>query len=189
MKHVKKFWGHCKRWGNKHSGQLVLRVVLGGFFLAHGVLKFSDMENTVAFFTSPSVGVPAFLAYFVSGVEVVGGIALMLGVFTCTFGTLLAVIQLVAIYKVTARIPAPSALIAFAMGYGMNLVLAAAALSVAFTGPGRMSLFKGRCCVNCRHDRDCSDCDTCGDCGKCSVDAGSDHENSARGGHTDDNEA
>lgn len=166
MKHTNMLWNYCRGWCNKHSGQLILRVMLGAFFLAHGTLKFMDMENTVAFFAS--IGFPSFLAYFVAGVEVLGGLALILGVFTCTFGVLLAVIQVIAVYKVTARIPAPTALIGFAMGYGMNLVLAAAALSVAFTGPGRMSLFRGRCCVNCRHDKDCSDCEACSGCMKCS---------------------
>lgn len=169
--YMKKLWKHCRRWSNKHSGQLILRVVLGTFFLSHGVLKFQAMtESTIPFFAS--IGFPAFLAYFVAGVEVVGGIALILGIFTCLFGTLLAVIQLVAIYKVTARIPSPSLLISFAMGYGMNLVLAAAALSVAFTGPGRMSLWHGRCCLNCRHDQDCTDCESCDDCAKCGTDVG-----------------
>lgn len=171
---MNKLWGHCKGWCNKHSGQLVLRVTLGVFFLAHGVLKFMDMENTLAFFAS--LGFPSFLGYFVAGSEVIGGVALVLGMFTCVFGILLAVIQLVAVYKVTARIPAPSALIAFAMGYGMNLVLVAAALSVAFTGPGRMSLFGGKCCINCRHDKNCGDCSSCGDCSTCGVDDKRTHE-------------
>jgi len=143
---------------------------LGAFFLAHGVLKFQAMEeNTIAFFAQ--LGFPALLAYFVAGVEVVGGVALILGVYTCTFGTLLAVIQLVAVYKVTGRVPSPSPLIAFAMGYGMNLVLAAAALAVAFTGPGRMSLWGGRCCPGCRRDKDCGDCESCYDCEKCDIDS------------------
>ena len=167
---MKTFWKHCRGWFNKHSGQLIIRVVLGAFFLSHGVLKLQGMEDTIAFFAS--IGFPSFLAYFVAGVEVIGGISLILGVFTCTFGVLLAVIQLVAVFKVTAQIPAPTRIIAFAMGYGMNLVLAAAALSVAFTGPGRMALFHGRCCANCRHDKDCSDCESCNDCATCSVDEG-----------------
>ena len=162
---MKSLWNHCRGWCTKHSGQLVLRVVLGLFFFAHGLLKFQDMDNTIAFFAS--LGFPSFLAYLVAGIEVVGGIALVLGIFTCTFGVLLAVIQLVAVFKVTARIPAPSALIGFAMGYGMNLVLAAAALGVGFTGPGRMSLWRGKCCLWCRRDKDCADCESCRDCMKC----------------------
>jgi uncharacterized membrane protein YphA (DoxX/SURF4 family) len=153
---------HCQSWCNKHSGQVIIRVVLGTFFLSHGILKFMDMGNTVAFFAS--IGFPSFLAYFVAGVEVAGGTAFILGIFTYTFGILLAVIQLVAVYKVTARIPAPSAIIAFAMGYGMNLVLAAAALGVAFTGPGRLSLWGGRSFIGCHHDGSCPDCGACDDC-------------------------
>lgn len=160
---------HFRGWGNKHSGMLILRVMLGAFFLAHGVFKFMNLDNAMAMFTG--VGIPSFLVYVVSGIEVVGGIALILGVLTCTFGIALAVIQVVAVYKVTGRTPSASALSAFAFGYGMNLVLAAAALGIAFTGPGRMALWQGKCCVGCRRDEACGDCDSCNNCSKCGVES------------------
>lgn len=167
---MKTFITGVLRWSNKHIGMLVLRVVLGLFFMAHGVLKFQDMDQTVQFFGG--IGFPAFLAYFVSAVEVLGGLALVLGVFTCVAGVLFAIIQLVAVFKLTGKIPAESALIGFAMGYGVNLVLAAASLGVGFTGPGRYALLSGRCCLWCRRDQHCKDCSACGHCGVCTPDTG-----------------
>ena len=60
----------------------LLRVSLGALALAHGLLKILVFTpaGTVGFFAS--LGLPAILAYATIGVEVVGGIALIAGVFT-----------------------------------------------------------------------------------------------------------
>ena len=60
----------------------LLRISLGSLALAHGLLKILVFTpaGTVGFFAS--LGLPAFLAYATIGVEVVGGIALIAGVFT-----------------------------------------------------------------------------------------------------------
>jgi putative oxidoreductase len=60
----------------------LLRVSLGILALAHGLLKILVFTpaGTVGFFAS--LGLPEFLAYATIGVEVVGGIALIAGVFT-----------------------------------------------------------------------------------------------------------
>ena len=60
----------------------LLRISLGVLALAHGLLKIMVFTpaGTVGFFAS--LGLPAFLAYATIGVEVVGGIALIAGVFT-----------------------------------------------------------------------------------------------------------
>lgn len=61
---------------------LLLRVSLGGLFLAHAALKFFVFSpaGTAKFFGS--VGLPPELAYLVITAEVLGGIALILGVWT-----------------------------------------------------------------------------------------------------------
>jgi putative oxidoreductase len=58
---------------------LLLRVTMGVFFLIHAGLKIFVFTpaGTVGFFAS--LGVPGFLAYPVMVLEVVGGIALILG--------------------------------------------------------------------------------------------------------------
>ena len=60
----------------------LLRVSLGTMALAHGLLKILVFtpDGTVGFFAS--LGLPAFLAYATIGIEVVGGVALIAGVFT-----------------------------------------------------------------------------------------------------------
>lgn len=61
---------------------LVLRVALGVLALAHGSLKVFVFTpaGTVGFFES--LGLPGVLAYATIAVEVVGGLALIAGVFT-----------------------------------------------------------------------------------------------------------
>ena len=61
---------------------LLLRLTLGGLFLAHAGLKLFVFTpaGTAKFFGS--VGVPPELAYVVMAAEILAGIALVLGVFT-----------------------------------------------------------------------------------------------------------
>lgn len=62
-------------------GALVLRVALGVMFLAHAGLKIFVFTpaGTVGFFQS--LGLPGVLAYATIAAEVLGGIALILGVY------------------------------------------------------------------------------------------------------------
>jgi len=61
---------------------LLLRLTLGGLFLAHAGLKLFVFTptGTAQFFAS--VGLPAGLAYFTIAAEVLGGLALILGIQT-----------------------------------------------------------------------------------------------------------
>lgn len=62
-------------------GALLLRLSLGAMFLAHGLMKILVFTpaGTAAFFAK--IGYPGALAYAVIGAEVVGGLALILGVY------------------------------------------------------------------------------------------------------------
>ncbi|WP_079527402.1 DoxX family protein [Halobacillus hunanensis] len=84
----------------KHEiGGLVLRLTLGVIFFFHGLAKFqSGIENTVSMFAG--LGLPGFLAYVVAFTELIGGVALIIGLGTKIVSTLLAVIMVVAIMKV-----------------------------------------------------------------------------------------
>ena len=72
---------------------LVMRLALGIMFLAHGLTKVFVFTpaGTVGFFQS--IGFPGFLAYPVMAFEVIGGLMLVLGVYT-RWVAALAVIQL-----------------------------------------------------------------------------------------------
>ena len=62
-------------------GIAVLRISLGAMYVSHALLKLLvfTLPGTAQFFAG--VGLPAFLAYPVFAVEIVGGIALLLGVY------------------------------------------------------------------------------------------------------------
>lgn len=78
----------------------LLRVSLGILFLAHGLLKVVTftLPGTAQFFVS--VGLPGFMAYVVTPVEIVGGLLLILGVYTRWVALALFPILLVATFKV-----------------------------------------------------------------------------------------
>ena len=68
---------------SKEYGIALLRISLGVMFIAHSVvLKYFayGLAGTAGYFES--IGLPAFLAYVVFGMEAVGGILLVLGVRT-----------------------------------------------------------------------------------------------------------
>ena len=80
-------------------GLLILRLALGFNFAMHGFQKFSGgIENTSRWFDS--LGLPGILAYGVALLEVLGGFALMAGLFTRFLSVLYMIVMIVAIYKV-----------------------------------------------------------------------------------------
>ncbi|WP_041967431.1 DoxX family protein [Mesobacillus selenatarsenatis] len=84
----------------KHeAAATILRIVLGATFLIHGAAKFQGgIENTVGFFES--LGFPGFSAYIVALVELIGGLAMVLGVGTRVVSILFAIVLAVAVVKV-----------------------------------------------------------------------------------------
>ena len=84
----------------KHeAAATILRLVLGATFLIHGAAKFQGgIENTAGFFEN--LGLPGFSAYIVALVELVGGIAMVLGVGTRIVSILFAIVLAVAVVKV-----------------------------------------------------------------------------------------
>lgn len=75
---------------------LIMRVVLGIIFLAHGIAKFQmGLGNVEAWFGS--MGVPGFMAYAAAIIELVGGIMLILGLFTRYVSALFVVLLIGAI--------------------------------------------------------------------------------------------
>ncbi len=132
MKHY-----NCRAWG-----LLILRVVIGVIFIAHGWQKIDNMAGTVGFFTS--LGLPAFLAYVDAWVEFIGGIAFVLGIFTKITGYLFAIIMAVAILKLKLV-----GGLTGAKGYEFELLLLAASLCISFAGPGIFAIGP-RLCPCCR---------------------------------------
>jgi len=61
---------------------ILIRLMAGGVFLSEGVLKFVYVNQGVGRFAKLGMPFPAFTATFVGGLEIVGGVALIVGVGT-----------------------------------------------------------------------------------------------------------
>lgn len=79
------------------TGPLVARIVVGYVFMLTGWGKLNNLPRITEYFASLHIPFPEILTPFVSGVEFVGGLCLMLGLFTRIFGGMLAGVMVVAI--------------------------------------------------------------------------------------------
>ena len=120
------------RWG-----MLPLRIAVGLVFLMHGGQKFFvfGLSGTADIMGKLGLPLPLLCAAVVTSVELLGGLAILLGVLARLAGALLSFEMVVAI--LVARLHggffAP-------YGYEFELTLLAACLTLASTGPGRISL-------------------------------------------------
>ena len=78
-------------------GPLLARITVGWVFLWAGWGKLGALPQVIGNFRDWGVSMPEILAPFVSGLEFVGGIMLLLGLFTRIFSALLIVVMIVAI--------------------------------------------------------------------------------------------
>jgi putative oxidoreductase len=123
---------------NKHeAAATLLRVVLGVTFLIHGAAKFQGgIENTAGFFES--LGLPGFTAYIVALIELVGGLAMVLGVGTRIISVLFAVVLAVAIVKV--KLAGGFLGNGQMAGYELDLALLAVSIFLAITNKSLFAL-------------------------------------------------
>lgn len=119
----------CKKNGD--LGLLLIRVGLGVVFFAHGVQKLQGLDSVVGFFGA--LGLHPLFAYLVAIVETLGGLAMIVGLWSHWAAKFLAIIMIVAIALVKGSK-------GFLGGYEFDLMLLLAALGVLFTGPGKYSL-------------------------------------------------
>ncbi|MVP01844.1 DoxX family protein [Paenibacillus lutrae] len=117
---------------NLEIGALILRVVLGITFFAHGFEKFQGgIANTSGWFQS--IGLPGFMAYVVALIELVGGAALIAGLGTRIVSALFVIVMLGATIKVKLAG-------GFLGGYELDLALMAIALYFVLNGSGKWSV-------------------------------------------------
>jgi uncharacterized membrane protein YphA (DoxX/SURF4 family) len=112
----------------------LMRVVLGIIFLAHGISKLQmGLSNVAAWFSS--MGVPGILAYVVVVLEVVGGILLIVGLFTRYVSALFIIMLIGAIFtmKLSAGLLGNSQMAGYELDLGFILV--AIYLFVSDTSP------------------------------------------------------
>jgi putative oxidoreductase len=96
---------------------LLMRLMAGGVFLSEGILKFVYTNQGVGRFTELGLPFPQMTATFVGGLEIVGGILLIAGLFTRVIAIPFIIEMVVAIlttkislYLGTSPLPAPAAL-------------------------------------------------------------------------------
>lgn len=122
----------------KDLAVLAARVALGVVFVAHGAQKLFTwgLSGTAEAFEGMGVPAPQASALFATLIELVGGVALVLGVAVPVAGLLLALDMLGAFLLVHVNKGV------FIDGGGFELVaaLGAAALVLAATGAGRLSV-------------------------------------------------
>ena len=116
-------------------GLLVIRIAAGLIFLVHGYEKFQNIQGPVRLMEL--LGFGGYMGYFIAGLEVVGGIALILGVATRLFGVLFGVEMAVA----ALRVGVPRGF----HGYEFEMLLAAVSFALALAGSGKFSIYKMEC--------------------------------------------
>ena len=119
-------------------GILLGRVALGVIFLAHGLQKFQQngWSGPQTGFDMMGVPVASLSAFVVTWLEILGGIALIVGLLTPIVGALLALTMVGALFITHID----NGIWASDGGYELVLSLAAGAILLAVAGAGRFSV-------------------------------------------------
>jgi putative oxidoreductase len=122
---------------SREYGIAILRVVVGGVFFMHGAQKafVFGLSGVTAGFEGMGIPAPALTAAFTTGVELLGGLALVLGFLTRFTAPALAIVMLGALSFVhfSAGFFMPD-------GYELVLTLMSASVALALTGPGALAV-------------------------------------------------
>lgn len=127
-------------------GLLVLRLVVGGIFAAHGAQKLfgvlggSGPEKFAQSLAKAGFEQSAVLSLVTGGTELGAGALLVLGLFTPLAAA--GIVGVMASAIVSMKLPGP--FFDQEGGYEYLVVLIAIALCLMFTGPGRVALDNGR---------------------------------------------
>lgn len=118
-------------------GITLLRVIIGVVFFMHGELKFFSMgtKGVTGFFTMLGIPFPGFFAVFIPLLEMLGGLALIVGFFWPIVCLALAADMACAIWfaKRHGGFFAPK-------GSELELTLLVSSLALALTGPGAFAV-------------------------------------------------
>jgi putative oxidoreductase len=120
---------------------LVGRVLLGYLFLAAGYYKFMGMAGTVGYFTNLKVPAPELMAWLTAFLEVIIGVALILGIATryAALVTFIFVLVATAIAHRWWEYTGPANAAQW-NNFLKNLAIMGGALAIFVAGPGRYSV-------------------------------------------------
>ncbi|PIR04558.1 MAG: hypothetical protein COV59_00330 [Candidatus Magasanikbacteria bacterium CG11_big_fil_rev_8_21_14_0_20_39_34] len=158
--------GKCSSFAGK--GLFLLRLFVGIIFVSHGWDKLHDLDMTSQAFTAMGIFAPGAMGVLTGIIELLGGLALILGVFTCAASTLLALVMLGAILMVHLK----NGLSMMNGGFEYPLALLGACLAILDAGPGKWALCpdkcgswskkKGGCCDEKKEKKGCCGGGSCG---------------------------
>ena len=118
-------------------GITLLRLSLGSMWIAHALLKLwvFTLPGTAQYFVS--IGFPGFLAYPVFAAELLGGLALVLGIYARQVA-----LALVPVMAVAAWVHLPNGWVHTSAGGGWEypVFLIAASIALALLGDGALAL-------------------------------------------------
>ncbi len=118
---------------------LVLRVVVGLVFALHGYQKLEmGIPGVAGFLTGLGFPMPELFAVLLIAAELLGGILLILGLFTYWNTRILGIVAVVALLTVHVT----KGFFLASGGYEYILLILAATISLMITGPGKWSLDK-----------------------------------------------
>jgi putative oxidoreductase len=139
-----------KRMAEQGWALVPLRLMIGFGFAAHGYAKLSrGPEHFAAMLTTLGVPQPHLMAWVTSLLELLGGVSVMAGAGVVPLSLPLAVVMLTAMLSVhvpygfsSIKLKAVTAAGAEfgPIGYEMNLLYIAGLLTLAWGGPGRLSV-------------------------------------------------
>lgn len=113
------------------SGKLAVRLGLAAVFITHGAMKLASVTSVMAMFVK--MGMPGWLGVAVGLIELLGGVAMLLGVYMKYAGYALAAVMVGAILAVKWKM-------GFVSGWEFEFVLLTAALGMAWIGAGEYSV-------------------------------------------------
>jgi putative oxidoreductase len=118
-------------------GLAVLRLVLGGAFVAHGAQKFFvyGIPGVIGAFQGMGVPMPGIVGPLIAVVELAGGLAIILGLLTrlAALGVALDMLGAILMVRLKGGYFAPA-------GAEYEILLCGAAFALMFTGAGLFSL-------------------------------------------------
>lgn len=124
------------------TGLLIIRLVIGLSFMAHGAQKLFGMfggygiKGTGQWFESIGVKPGTTMAFMAGAGEFFGGLLFAIGLLTPLAGIIIAFTMIMAIFTVHGQ----NGYWATANGYEYNLTIIAVTIGIALTGAGKYAL-------------------------------------------------